>query len=122
MKPTNHRRTRTLKIRLSSNEAAAIDARFIGHGAAVAFARSALLGQPVLPKLSPARKVDGELARQLAWAGNNLNQIARAMHSAQLHGSTLDALELAGQIAILAAHLEEIHKRESSKIQPEESP
>jgi hypothetical protein len=121
-KPRKPQRTRTLKIRLSLDEAAAIDARFIGHGAAVTFARAALLNQPASPRFSPERKTIGELARQVAWAGNNINQIARSMHSANLHGNTLDALEVAGQLAIIAAHLEEICKREFSKKQPEDAP
>jgi hypothetical protein len=107
--PKQSKRTaRLIKIRLSQAEAETVDARFIARGSAVRFARALLLDQPTLPRVSPERKLAGEVSRQLAWAGNNINQITRNLHTAKLAGSTLDAVLLAGQLTIIAAHLEEI--------------
>lgn len=53
----------------------------------------------------PLSSVNPNLLRQVACAGNNLNQIARAVHTAKLAGSRVQAVGILAQLAIIERQL-----------------
>ena len=67
------------------------------------------VGQPVLQRSRPAPKrrappvADPELIRQMAWLGNNLNQIARRVNERNITG-----LEILLRIAVIERDLTRI--------------
>ncbi len=91
------RRTLTMKIRVSEEEAAALEARCPDGLSRSAWLRQLGLGQPVVPRRrrAPPPSVDPELLLELRRIGVNLNQLARVMNVARWRG--LDN-ELIGQV------------------------
>jgi hypothetical protein len=87
-------RTVFLKVRLKPGELP--EARLRAEGRSLSsIARAALVGLP-MPTVKPGPKPPEPMSSyerakivQLAWFGNNLNQLARAANSRQLWGSLL---------------------------------
>ena len=69
--------------------------------------RALALGQPV-PRRSPALETRRELLLALARIGNNLNQLARAVNTANLTGSKVDALRLLAKLAEIQEQVENL--------------
>lgn len=60
--------------------------------------REVLLQHPPRRQCQQATKERGELCRQIAWVGNNLNQLARTLHTCKLKGSPLDLVQISLQL------------------------
>jgi len=102
------RKSKTVGIHLNDDEYAEIKAR---AGATAARSLGGYIKAAVFDKPVPEQKVirhtkvaDPELIRQLAWIGNNVNQIARAVNRSRFISQT----EAAGLFAILSAIAEEL--------------
>lgn len=67
---------------------------------------------PHRPRL-PLSSVNPILLRQIACAGNNLNQIARAVNAANLVGSRVQAVGILAQLAIIERQLGQLLKERS---------
>lgn len=81
------KRTREIKIRLADEEHRQLLERMDG-GQLAAWMRDYCLASR-RPRRQKRSRVDPALVRQLAWMGNNLNQIARWVNS---QGPNADAL------------------------------
>jgi hypothetical protein len=120
-KGSSPRRSSELKIRLTPDELNAVRARAAQAGQPMAdFTRRRLLesGAEIVPVgrvTKPASDVDPAppaadpaLVRQVARIGNNLNQIARAIHRAALWGEPIDRLAIHLQLHGIEATLLQI--------------
>jgi len=106
------RKSKTVGIHLNDEEYAEIKAR-----AAAAAARSlgGYIKASVFDKPVPEQRVirhtkvaDPALIRQLAWVGNNVNQIARVINQSKAISQT-EAASLFAVLAIIAEELEALN-------------
>ena len=104
--PVKIRRKQVLRIRFSNTEWAQIHAAFPKRGVSTAV-RALAFGQPV-PRRSPALEVRREMLLALARIGNNLNQVARAINTANLTGSKVDAARVLAKLVEIQDRLESL--------------
>lgn len=106
MSDSTERRTRSIKIRMTDAEHAALVER-CGQHALAAWLRDLGLGQHVqrrhrVPEADPA------LLRGLAAIGNNLNQVARRVNSGQW--SAADRLTVLAELRAIHDELHELRR------------
>lgn len=104
--PPKPRRRRVLRIRFSDPEWTRINATFPVRGVSTSI-RALALGQPV-PRRSPALEIRRGLLLAVARIGNNLNQLARAVNTANLTGSKVDALRLLAKLVEIQEQVENL--------------
>jgi len=107
------RKSKTVGIHLNDEEYAEIKAR---ADAAAARSLGAYIKAAVFDKPVPEQRVirhtkvaDPALIRQLAWVGNNVNQIARVINQSKSISQT-EAASLFAVLAIIAEELEALNE------------
>jgi antitoxin component of RelBE/YafQ-DinJ toxin-antitoxin module len=95
-----------LKVRIDPEEKEKIQARAAEAGMTVADLVRAALEDARLPDRAAAAAL-GELARQVARIGNNLNQIAAW---ANTHKSAGDAVQVVAHLAAIERELADVYK------------
>jgi len=98
------RRDRIIKIRCSEDEWDEIHVSF-PKGRVSTIMRLLALGQPP-PRYSPALEVRRKELQALARIGNNLNQLARAVNTANVAGSKVDAARVLAKLVEIQDKLE----------------
>ena len=98
-KPEAERRSRTICVRVTAAEAAAIAERAGGARLTKgAYIRRRALGQPI--RTAAVHRLGARERVELHRIGVNLNQIARALNSgASVPAGTLEAVERVGELA-----------------------
>ncbi|WP_423927262.1 plasmid mobilization protein [Candidatus Palauibacter sp.] len=98
-KPEAERRSRTICVRVTTAEAAAIAERAADAGLTKgAYIRRRTLGQPI--RTAAVHRLGARERVELYRIGVNLNQIARALNSgASAPTGTLEAVERVGELA-----------------------
>jgi|AntRauTorckE5430_2_1112549.scaffolds.fasta_scaffold04971_1 hypothetical protein len=91
---TKDKRTKTIKVRVSDDEHAALLARCT-YAELAPWLRDLALGER---KKRERNIADPDLLRLLSAAGNNLNQIARAINVARLSGGVIDSIVLLDEL------------------------
>ncbi|MDQ7000886.1 MAG: plasmid mobilization relaxosome protein MobC [Mariprofundus sp.] len=107
------RKSKTVGIHLNDNEYAEIKARAdtVAARSLGAYIKAIVFDAPV-PEQKTVRHTkvaDPALIRQLAWIGNNVNQIARAVNQSESINQT-DAASLFAVLAIIAEELEALNE------------
>ena len=100
------KRNKTIKIRVTENELSQLHA-ICPNTQLAKWMRELCLGQP--QKKKQACPVDPGLLRQLAAIGNNLNQIARAVH--QDHWRPIDRIAICAHLKTIEAALTALHRK-----------
>lgn len=101
-------RTKSIKIRVTADEMAALRER-CPRGSLAPWLRDLGLGERKPRRTVPP--VDPELLRQLAGAGNLLNQIARKLNSGEWGAG--DRIELLRALQRIEQHLAEVRRNAS---------
>src|ERR1035437_524046 len=99
-------RNHIVKLRFSDDELNAVRACFARRKVASSL-RPLALGQKA-PRRSPALETRRATLYALARIGNNLNQLARAVNTANLTGSQVDALRLLAKLVEIQEQLENL--------------
>jgi len=107
------RKSKTVGIHLNDKEYAEIKAR---ADAAAARSLGSYIKAAIFDKPVPEQKVirhtkvaDPELIRQLAWIGNNVNQIARVVNRSRFINQT-EAVSLFAILSVIAEEMEALRE------------
>ena len=81
------------------------------------FIRETALGNSIVRRITPP-KVDPKLVRQIAFIGNNLNQLTKLSHQKN-NNNELDNLTLLSELALIRQSLDDLknaymHKRQDN--------
>mgnify|MGYP000033984296 FL=1 len=111
------KRTKKIMLRLTDSEYQKISencqmpiARFI---------RETALGNSIVRRITPP-KVDPKLIRQIAFIGNNLNQITKLAHQKN-NNNELNNLALLSELALIRQSLDELKNEYTHKGQTNDS-
>ena len=112
-----NKRTKKIMLRLTDSEYQKISencqmpiARFI---------RESALGNAVVRRITPP-KVDPKLIRQIAFIGNNLNQLTKLSHQKN-NNNELDNLTLLSELALIRQSLDDLKNAYTHKGQSDDS-
>jgi hypothetical protein len=100
------RRKHNLNIRFSDDEWKRVHLVFPKHKVGTIM-RALALAQKA-PRRSPVLEARRELLLALARIGNNLNQLARAVNTANLAGSKVDTLRVLAKLVEIQEQLENL--------------
>lgn len=111
------KRTKKIMLRLTDSEYQKISencqmpiARFI---------RETALGNAIIRRIVPP-KVDPKLIRQIAFIGNNLNQLTKLSHQKN-NNNELDNLALLSELAVIRQSLDDLKNAYTHKGQSDDS-
>lgn len=90
-----------------TSKAEAIDAKSIGT-----YIKAVAMNDDVPTRRSKVVTIDPVISRQLAWIGNNLNQVAKALNVARKknHLNSIDYIAALGFISSMQSDIEQIRK------------
>lgn len=99
-------RKHVLKVRFSDDEWTAVRASFPKRKVASSIRKLALGHKP--PRHSPAQDIRREKLNALARIGNNLNQLAKAVNTANLTGDKVDPVRVLAKLVEIQDALENL--------------
>ena len=105
------KRTNVIKLRVSDDELAQLQSLCTRSELARWVRETCLLQQPK-KKTQPVQQQSSELVRQVAAAGNNLNQIARHVHQ---HGAAGESIKILAALRSIEEFLEVLVASQNSR-------
>lgn len=106
------KRTNVIKLRVSDDELAQLQSLCTRSELARWIRETCLLQQPVQKKVQPLQQQSSELVRQVAAAGNNLNQIARHVHQ---YGAADESIKILAALRSIENFLEVLVASQNSR-------